>query len=143
MRPHLLALLLLLSPAATWAQHFPPLGLSDGPPHILTLQGKSWSVAEVEDLTNRCGTDCVGFTDQKTRMIFLKRGDKDERRTLIHEILHAEAMELKFGIEKQTFQRHNYHHFIYFVSPLLLEALQHNPALVWYLTDTASDDNEQ
>ncbi len=55
-----------------------------------------------------------------------------EQTTLLHEIQHA-----ILGIDKSA-KKTTYHHFVYELSPKLLELLQDNPGLYRYLTATES-----
>ena len=85
------------------------------------------------------GTTCdtrarkLGVCDAKDH-IYLEAGQtlKEEQTTLLHELQHA-----IFGTEKSD-RKTTYHQLIYQLSPKLLEVLQENPDLYFYLTASES-----
>lgn len=91
----------------------PPAGDASG------LAGKSCDESAVRN----------GWCHAKDR-IYLETGRtiQQERTTLLHEIQHV-----LLGTEKSK-EETNYHDFIYELSPKLLQVLQDNPELYFYLT---------
>jgi len=75
----------------------------------------------------------LGACDAKEH-IYIEAGQtlKEEQTTLLHELQHA-----IFGTEKSD-RKTTYHQFIYRLSPKLLEVLQENPDLYFYLAASES-----
>jgi len=97
-------------------ENVPPAGDASG------LAGKACDESAVHN----------GWCDAKDRIYLeTRRPLQQERTTLLHEIQHV-----LLGTERSE-KETSYHDFIYKLSPKLLQVLQDNPELYFYLTAPA------
>ena len=100
-------------------------------PHRYTIQFDDTAL-NIESV--REGEDLVGHCDRRALRILVRTGmaHDQEADTLLHETLHALCEVIGFDselgeMEEETFVRR--------LTPILLDTLRRNPALVAYLTD--------
>jgi len=150
----LFALPLLLGTTWVWGQQSPgteqPVlttakNRRPTPPWQIKIGGVIYAVELVREVPGAgdgfgfYGRTCDATAQQRgscevNNHIYLEVGRPliQEQTTLLHEIQHA-----ILGIDKSA-KKTTYHHFIYELSPKLLELLQDNPGLYRYLTATES-----